>query len=130
MLWKIVGAALVASLSSLAVAGQYVGNTSSTYVDTAMPALYAACQADYGAGAYVCTTKELLESPTIAGETITAKWVRPYVVGGNDNYPMDYTGKIYGSDRQSCPGWGSILDSNLVLTQQLCANATEAVCCR
>jgi len=121
----------------------YLGQTNSSYDgDTNMAGLYAACQADYGDGALVCNTKDLFESPSIAGETIPASgmWVRPFVLGvtGDDTssqFGIDYTGTI-STNFKNCAIANGANDGNIVTpywqfsTNGLCSTARPAACCR
>jgi hypothetical protein len=127
----------------------YLGQTSSTFAgDTNMAGLYAACQLEYE-GARVCNTKELFESPSIAGETVPADgmWARPYIVSmspkmsGQNSvstlYALDYSGAYVNAAKlPTCTSANTSLDGNYVsaqwqfLTNGLCSTARPAACCR
>jgi hypothetical protein len=83
----------------------YLGHTSATFDGSAsLSSMFAACQTDFeDAQAVVCTSKQILESPSIATLTISpgsSMWVRPFVVGGPDaGHIADYSGITQQSDK-------------------------------
>jgi len=152
-------AALMVSLSSVAMAEKpgaqpaqqagYLGYTSSTFDgDTNMAGLYAACQLEYE-GARVCNTKELFESPSIAGEIVPANgmWARPYIVSmspamlGDSSrstlFALDYSGAYAGAASfPTCTIANGANDGNYISTywqfrtDGLCSTERPAACCR
>ena len=131
---KIFVAVLMASLSSVAIAGRYVGHTSSLLGGTAgLPGIYAACQADYGDGAIMCTSVDLHESPSIAGATIQGAnymWVRPVLIPPK----IDVTaGWNFGTGGSLCTygaGTGAAVSTSFHVTHRPCTESLPAACCR
>lgn len=122
----------------------YLGVTSVSFDGSAgLADLYAACQSDFGAGAKVCNTQQLLESPNIAGQSpgSVGAWVRPSVVGYDGvGVAADYSSRIFSttsvSSAASCGGStdidskGLIVDSKFFVRTERCDVARPAVCCR
>jgi hypothetical protein len=143
-------AILTLSLSAAVMAKDplagYLGQTSSPFDgDTNRAQLYAACQADYGEGALLCSTKDLFDSPAIAGVLVpgSGMWARPHIVqmsynGATGNsVAVDYSGLFQNADTfNACATATSGNDANYIThfwwfqTTGACADARPAACCR
>ena len=149
--YKYLTAALFLTMSSTVMAAKpgtepppselatgYLGYTTISFNgDTTMPGLYAQCQKDYGEDVVVCNTKQLFESPSIAGETApdSGMWVRPYIVSESGAGGLiDYSG-AFGAVNVMCDaataGNGVIVNlAFIVRFERSCALVIPAACCR
>tara|TARA_R110002072_G_scaffold69323_1_gene168075 strand:+ start:397 stop:768 length:372 start_codon:yes stop_codon:yes gene_type:complete len=122
---------LMASLSSGATAGRYVGYTSSTFAPPNLPDVYAACQADFGDGAIMCTSGEFQASPSLAGASIPSSlWVLPAAPQAqsflNSGQPSNYYDGLCATNKD----YGLGVRATGQLTIVACATAIPAACCR
>lgn len=124
---------------------QWVGVTSVAYTGNGngfgLLAMSAQCRADFGPGARMCSSAEVLDSDTLSLSVLgTACWVRPTYQPGYQGV-ADLSGAEGGSPdfgAFSCSGWTSSNGGSIGLTLAadggfgpgLCANAKPVACCK
>ena len=118
----------------------FLGDTTTLYIGNGgVWPMYAGCQADYGDGAKVCSSKQLLESYSSGDAPINGDgtmWVRPYIVaatrdGNGKPAVIDYSG--YESEYvQVCPGaqGRGFTKAAVNFTMGECSVSRTAACCR
>jgi hypothetical protein len=127
---------------------QWVGATTVAYDGTGNGLGYTAmtsqCRADFGPGARMCKSEEVMDSDTLNLNQIPVEgcWLRPswrplqYANGAQ--WALDESGRIADPHRLSCVGWIAGPDSNvtgLALTQigvtlAACVEARPVACCK
>ena len=130
-----------------AVSG-YLGMTSGSYDGSVLLSGWtAACQAEYGAQAVVCDTKQIFTSPSLTEVVPPANgmWIKPFITGGatktgtNISGLADYSGFVLTTERAYCRNgldgkYGTSLYPGLTVVDagagNYCSVAKPIACCR
>jgi len=75
--------------------------------------LHSACQSNFGAGARMCTSKEIFETPGLSSVATGQGWTHPVVVSeilnsANKRVIRDFSGLSATTLSMSCDGWSSV----------------------
>jgi hypothetical protein len=137
--------ALLAAAPLAAAEYGFAGYSSDTIgSDEGMLAMHAECQADYGATARMCTSREFWLSPNAVAPADNA-WLHPEIIAIDRastinrswEYAMDFTGQRANEHNLSCRGWtlnnagqkGFVVTPSGKPGSAFCGQSLRVTCC-
>lgn len=119
---------------------RFAGFSTATLIGkSGVAALHAACQSNFGAGARMCTTKEIFETPDLISVTTGQGWAHPVVVSeilnaANKRVMRDFSGLSATTLTMSCDGWRSMASGVIYTADEgyrvaACSAARNVSCC-
>jgi hypothetical protein len=133
-------AVLLGATSAAANPFQWVGATSVAFTGDGnglgFVGMTTQCRADYGPGARMCKSEEILESDTLDFNAIPAEgcWIRPTFVPGGSS-AADMTGLTDPPEGLTCQGWTNVAESGVSLRpnggfqETSCTLVAPVACC-
>ncbi|MEZ4282294.1 MAG: hypothetical protein R3F21_22040 [Myxococcota bacterium] len=96
------------------------------------------CRADFGPGARMCTSQEVLESDTLNFNAIPQAgcWIRPTFVPAGSASAIDMSGSADSGPGLSCQGWTNTSESGVSLRPNggleriACSAVSPVACCK
>ena len=123
---------------------QWVGVTSVAFTGkgnaTGFVGMTTQCRVDFGAGARMCKSEEVMDSTTLNFNAIPAEgcWIRPSwrPVSAGSSYALDETGLTQLPTNMSCGSWNLAGEDGIILTPnggfslQSCTVSRPVACCK